>query len=290
MPHHPYNTRNRPRRYRSGPAELTYLTSGAHREGVPACEGRSELALQSENITTDFPVPTDTNPSTIRSQSPKSATTMTSPERKRMPQRGERRAPVFTGESEELPRFFDGVEVAAEEAGLRDKEMMIWACRYVQKLTDEETWKTAEAFESANGTWEEFKKEIYRMYPGCEGDKRYTRSDLLKLVEDWEDKGIDSKEDLGEFDRVFRRIARFLQTRNRISTGELERTYLAAFTGNVRIGIDNRLMIKYPDHDREEPYEISTIRECAEYVLTGSAYNPLLSTNSWLDRCKSRKV
>ena len=62
---------------------------------------------------------------------------MTSPERKRMPQRGERRAPVFTGESEELPRFFDGVEVAAEEAGLRDKEMMIWACRYVQKLTDE---------------------------------------------------------------------------------------------------------------------------------------------------------
>ena len=51
---------------------------------------------------------------------------MTSPERKRMPQRGERRAPVFTGESEELPRFFDGVEVAAEEAGLGDKEMMIW--------------------------------------------------------------------------------------------------------------------------------------------------------------------
>ena len=107
---------------------------------------------------------------------------MTSPERKRMPQRGERRAPVFTGESEELPRFFDGVEVAAEEAGLRDKEMMIWACRYVQKLTDEETWKTAEAFESANGTWEEFKKELYRMYPGCEGDKRYTRCTAARIA------------------------------------------------------------------------------------------------------------
>ena len=114
---------------REGIAAVPHNLPILHREGVPACEGRSELALQSENIITDSPTQTATNPSTIRSQSPKSATTMTSPERKRMPQRGERRAPVFTGESEELPRFFDGVEVAAEEAGLRDKEMMIWACR-----------------------------------------------------------------------------------------------------------------------------------------------------------------
>ena len=195
-----------------------------------------------------------------------------------MPQVGERRAPVFNGESEELPRFFDAVEVVAEGAGLGDRDRMLWACRYVKKLTDEETWKTARAFMSATGTWEEFKKEIYRMYPGSEGDRRYTRSDLLRLVEDWGDKGIESKEDLGEFDRVFRRIAMFLEGRGRISKDELDRTYLSAFTGDIRAKLDHRLTLKFPDQEFDVPFDTETVRTCAEYILMGSAPSPMFPT------------
>ena len=61
----------------------------------------------------------------------------------KMPTRGDRRAPIFIGESDELPRFFDDVENVANGVGLTDRELMIWACRYTKRLTDEETWKTA---------------------------------------------------------------------------------------------------------------------------------------------------
>ena len=67
-------------------------------------------------------------------------------------------------------------------AELDDEEMVDWACRYVVNLTDEETWKTARAYGSGKGTWEMFKKEILRMYPGNEG-RKYTRCDLKELVQ-----------------------------------------------------------------------------------------------------------
>ena len=84
-------------------------------------------------------------------------------------------APKFNGESDELPRFFEDMESVSEGLGLSDKEMMSWACRYVKRLSDEEVWKTTRAYVSARGTWEEFKKELFRLYPGSERDRRYTR-------------------------------------------------------------------------------------------------------------------
>ena len=120
LPPHPYNTRNRARHNRrSFDAPFSLLTSGAHREGVHTCEDHIELARQSEQLTTDSLTGISTQPPTIQSRRTPSERSMTSPERKRMPQVGERRAPVFNGESEELPRFFDAVEVVAEGAGDR---------------------------------------------------------------------------------------------------------------------------------------------------------------------------
>ena len=87
-----------------------------------------------------------------------------------MPMRGERRAPKFMGKPEELPRFFRDVESLAEEGELDDEEMVKWACRYVESVSEEETWKSARAYGSARYTWEDFKKEIFQMYPGSDGE------------------------------------------------------------------------------------------------------------------------
>ena len=140
----PYNTRSRARNTRADNDNFTLLTSGAHREGAHTREGQASL-VQNEEIITESSTDISTEAATIRSQSQPSDSNMTNPERKRMPLLGERRAPSFNGESEELPRFFDAVEIAAEEVGLGDREKMVWACRYVKKLTDEETWRTADA-------------------------------------------------------------------------------------------------------------------------------------------------
>ena len=89
----------------------------------------------------------------------------------KMPTRGDRGAPKFIGVPDELPRFFDDVERVAKGVGLSDREMMMWACRYTQRITDEETWKTARAFGASDGTWEMFKKDVYRMYPELIGKR-----------------------------------------------------------------------------------------------------------------------
>ena len=124
----PYNTRSRARNTRADNDNFTLLTSGAHREGAHTREGQASL-VQNEEIITESSTDISTEAATIRSQSQPSDSNMTNPERKRMPLLGERRAPSFNGESEELPRFFDAVEIAAEEVGLGDREKMVWACR-----------------------------------------------------------------------------------------------------------------------------------------------------------------
>ena len=48
---------------------------------------------------------------------------------KRMPMRGERRAPRFTGKPEELPRYFEDFEMLADDVELDDGERVKWACR-----------------------------------------------------------------------------------------------------------------------------------------------------------------
>ena len=184
-------------------------------------------------------------------------------ERRSMPQRGERMAPKFNGESDELPRFFEDMESVSEGLGLSDREMMSWACRYVKRLSDEEVCKTTRAYVSARGTWEEFKKELFRLYPGSERDRRYTRADLQKVVDEWGSIGIKTKEDLATFNREFQGVAHFLTEKGRIARCELEIAYFSAFTGELREKMDQRLMLKDPDHDVDEPYEVGTIQECA---------------------------
>ena len=97
-------------------------------------------------------------------------------ERRRMPQRGERMAPKFNGESDELPRFFEDMESVSEGLGLSDREMMSWACRYVKRLSDEEVWKTTRAYVSARGTWEELDRKSTRLNSSHSGESRMPSS------------------------------------------------------------------------------------------------------------------
>ena len=98
----------------------------------------------------------------------------------KMPTRGDRGAPKFIGEPDDLPRFFADVERVANGVGLSDRELMMWSCRYAQRITDEELWKTSPAFCSPDGTWEMFKKHASMMtkYP-FEGYPAQTSSEDL---------------------------------------------------------------------------------------------------------------
>ena len=319
LPPHPYFTRSRTRRYSTNPEPFSFFTSGAHREGAVTSESLRGFARRAqeyqestqsqspeglEGVVEERYISTNTltgktstqekfdeenseEPRTTElatieeeSQSPtnKSQEKM-SVERRRMPQRGERMAPKFNGESDELPRFFEDMESVSEGLGLSDKEMMSWACRYVKRLSDEEVWKTTRAYVSARGTWEEFKKELFRLYPGSERDRRYTRADLQKVVDEWGSIGIKTKEDLATFNREFQGVAHFLTEKGRIARCELEIAYFSAFTGELREKMDQRLMLKDPDHDVDEPYEVGTIQECAEFILRGSGRRPVQFTS-----------
>jgi len=100
-----------------------------------------------------------------------------------LPGRGERSTPTFDDtRSEELPRFFDDLELLlGRHQVLDENERKQAALRYLTFQT-ETLWKTAEAWTDQTKTYQEFRDEIYKLYPGSSGDRTYTMQDLDLLL------------------------------------------------------------------------------------------------------------
>ncbi len=96
-----------------------------------------------------------------------------------MPRCGEHSAPTFNDtQSEELPRFFDDLELLLGRYNVIDEnERKQAALRYLSFQT-ETLWKTAKAWTDQTKMYQEFQDEIYKLYPGSLGNRTYTMQDL----------------------------------------------------------------------------------------------------------------
>jgi hypothetical protein len=135
-----------------------------------------------------------------------------------MPIRGTNRAPTFDGNGEDLLRFFEDVNDHADLARLPDIDRICWAIWYAN-VQDAETWKLLPSY-TARISFEDFKDEVIELYPDIDSDRKYTVGDLERLVEEYQQKKILSKETLGEYHQNFIRILLFLIGRYRISSRE----------------------------------------------------------------------
>lgn len=184
-----------------------------------------------------------------------------------MPVRGATSAPSFDGKSENLNRFFEDVEDHADRAQLNDAARIKWCLRYTNP-TDAETWGLLPARQT--NVYADFKAEVLQLYPGLDSDRRYTVSDLERLVDEYRTKRISSKDILGEYHRDFMRISVFLIGKSRISERERNRWYLQGFHYELRDRISQRLAIVKSDINPDDSYDYLEIHKSAVFILNCS--------------------
>ncbi len=92
-----------------------------------------------------------------------------------MPRHGECSAPTFDDtRSEELPRFFDDLELLLGHYNVIDKNKRKQVALCYLSFQTETLWKMVEAWTDQTKTYQEFWDEIYKLYPGSSGDRIYT--------------------------------------------------------------------------------------------------------------------
>ena len=185
-----------------------------------------------------------------------------------MPIRGSTNAPSFDGKSENLRRFFEDVEEHAVRAAINDERKIYYTIRYANP-TDGETWELLPS-RPAND-FNAWKDEVFGLYPSLDNDRKYTVSDLERLVDTYRTKRITTKEELGDYHRDFMRISVFLIGKNRISSRERNRWYHSGFQSDLRDKISQRLAIVKSDVNPDDSYEYLDVHKAAIFILNSSS-------------------
>ena len=196
-----------------------------------------------------------------------------------LPGRSERSAPKFDdSQPEELERYFADLEGLFDLHGVNvGQERKQGALKYL-KVQTENLWKTAESWTDNTKTYDEFKDEIFKLYPSAKSDRTYSIQDLDLVIGHYARTGILNSVELGEYHRRFLLISRYLISKNRLATQEQSRSFFrglgAQLEGKVRLRLELKLIDHYPD----DPYTLADVYEAAHYVLMGNSSTMLAPT------------
>lgn len=184
-----------------------------------------------------------------------------------MPYRGQNTAPQFSPEQpRELRRYFEELDrllaAAAITTTVQQKE---YACRYLD-IDTAELWEQIPEFQPTS-SYVDFKTAVIKLYPGAEGDRRYSVADMDSLIGERARLGIYSVTDLGTYHRSFYMITKFLIGKGRLSDTEVSRAFLRGFQPELAQKIAVRLEIKLPDHHPDDPYDLNDVHAAAEFVV-----------------------
>ncbi|KAJ7670632.1 hypothetical protein DFH06DRAFT_1320562 [Mycena polygramma] len=186
---------------------------------------------------------------------------------KSLPMRGSKSAPSFDGKPGHLERYLRDVRETGEDTErTSDDELIDIALRYLD-IDDEELWKRKR---TANMTFDAFKKEIMKLYPGSNGDKLYAWSDLREVVRKGQERPPSNKDDFGEYQRNFTRIADFLKSKDKISERERDEQFMRGIHADFRFRVLQRLQIVKPSQASDTPYGIEDVIEAAEWAIDGT--------------------
>ena len=185
-----------------------------------------------------------------------------------MPARGEDTAPFFNKlKPRELPRFFDELEylfVRAAVTSEADKKRH--TLRYVD-FDIELLWRAIPEFADPTKTYDVFKAGILHFYHDASKDNRYSLSDIDILIGERRRLGINSVNELADFNMRFLATTNWLIDRGHLDGYEQRRSYIQAFSPLLLIPILTRLQIKFPDQHPDKPYEVSDVYTIALFIL-----------------------
>ena len=138
-----------------------------------------------------------------------------------MPARGERSAPFFDDtQPEELSRYFADLQFLLNRFQVVDENERKQAAVKYLKIRTESLWKTTAAWLDPAATFDDFKTEVFRLYPGMTSNRTWSIQDLDLLIGHTSHVGILTTADLGEYYRQFLLISCYLISMNHLSTHE----------------------------------------------------------------------
>src|SRR5262245_33965796 len=194
-----------------------------------------------------------------------------------MPFRGHASAPRFEGNNpRKLQCYFEALEFLFTTCAVIDNDLMKkYTVRYVD-IDTEDGWKQLPEFTTGNYT--QFKAAIFKLYPGADGERKWTISDLDHLTGEWSRVGFRNKEELGNYHRKFLVISGFLKSKNRMSENEVKRAFVHGFPMDFWNRVLARLQIKKPDSHPDDPWDVEDVYSATEFILHGST--PIYSSTT----------
>jgi hypothetical protein len=143
-----------------------------------------------------------------------------------MPAHGHSTAPKFDStQPRELRRYFNELELLFETCGIINNIVKKQhAFRYLD-IDSCKLWESLSEYNAAS-RWDIFRVAVHRLYPGSEDDRKWSISDMDKLVREQLHIGIIEVTDLGTYYRVFFNITQFLCTKQRISEAKQSRAFV----------------------------------------------------------------
>ncbi|KAG2739744.1 hypothetical protein P692DRAFT_201670809, partial [Suillus brevipes Sb2] len=140
-----------------------------------------------------------------------------------MPVRGTDRAPKFNGTTPQLRDFLETFDANADDAGLLGNDRIKQILRYLN-ADDRELWSGLP--EASTSDYYAFIKEVKDMYPGWEGDRRYTVADLQAVAQKHANEPMTWRDEFSMYDRTFRKVMQQLMNKGIVGTAERDRIFL----------------------------------------------------------------
>jgi hypothetical protein len=182
----------------------------------------------------------------------------------RMPLRGTDTVPKFDGTPACLIPFFEDVEQLAYYAALEHKQCIKCAIQYAP-IDEAEVWVLEP--EAKGKDLDKFIAVIKAMYPGCEGNRRYTCTDLENLCAEQARIPMCSKEELGQYYHKFNKISKHLINMKKLADLEQGCFFFEGIHSTTSASIKRRLEIKLADHHPDNPYSMSEVYDATVFLL-----------------------
>ena len=192
-----------------------------------------------------------------------------------LPAHREETAPSFLNDQpDELERYFEDLHTLFTRHNIADQQdRKEAACRYTSIRT-EQLWKTTSAWSDPAQSFDDFKTEVSKLYPGALGSQSHTLQELERTVARYARIGIQSSTELGEYYCQYLLITRYLITRNSISAIEQSWYFFQGLSPALEARVRERLQQKFVDHLPDDPYPLSDVFEAANYVIMSTVYMP----------------
>jgi hypothetical protein len=116
--------------------------------------------------------------------------------------------------------------------------------------------------------WEQFKKELYELYPGSTGEQKYLVTSLQSLIKKWVSDPIDTAEEFGIYHHSFLMIASFLKNKSWLLDREISFYFLEGLDQLLRSKVHGQLWVENPMHHTDDPYTLAEISTAALFVLS----------------------